>query len=38
MMQLLNALLILFLVGFFVTRDERPPARRPRAMDDETWP
>ena len=39
MMQLLNALLYLFLVLFFLTRDEGPPVSGPRAVDDDDrWP
>lgn len=39
MMELLNALLFLFLVIFFVTRDEGSIVTGPRAVDDnDTWP
>ena len=35
MMQLLTAFLYMFLVIFFLTRDERPPVNGPRRMDDD---
>jgi hypothetical protein len=39
MMQLLTAFLYMFLVIFFLTRDEDPTVRRPRAVDDDDrWP
>jgi hypothetical protein len=39
MMELLNALLYLFLVVYFLTRDESPPVSGPRAVDDyDRWP
>jgi len=38
-MELLNALLFLFLVTFFLTRDESPTVSGPRAVDDDDrWP
>jgi hypothetical protein len=39
MIELLTALLYLFLITFFLTRDEDPTIKRPRVMeDDDTWP
>lgn len=39
MMELLTAFLYLFLITFFLTRDEDPTAKRPRGIDDDDrWP
>ena len=38
MMELLTAFLYMFLVGFFLTRDDSPPVNRPRRMHDDRRP